>query len=139
MGHVDALSRCHTPSASERGEADGKRLKQVIAHSDSPCISAVSDEPMTSDSRLNMEDVSNSMDCSVISMVDSENVDFQIRAAKARDPALLALKRNLEGKPSTPSALYELTDGVVCRREYSCRTFRSFNAEVKIYSLRNKQ
>lgn len=114
MAHVDALSRCHSSSASEHEEVSGGSSDLVTAERDYHTVSAIDDESIVSDSRVDDDRVSNLTDCNSILMVDSEDVDYQIRATQTRDPNLLERKRKLEEVRTNPSALYELVDGLIC-------------------------
>lgn len=125
MGHVDALSRCHRPSVSERGETD-----VILAES------TAGDEPMDSVDQVNGTHVSDFQDHSIVALVNSEEVDFLIRATQARDPHLLALKKRLEETPSAPSALHELRDGLVCRRDRNRRLYFCVPREMETELIR---
>lgn len=126
MGHVDALSRCHNSSASGQGEVGEVQIE-----------SSASDEPMAPEEQIDSTCVSDSLNRSVIALVNSEEMDFLIRAAQARDPALLALKQKLEETPSAPSALHELRDGLVCRRDRNRKLYFCVPQEMETELIRS--
>lgn len=137
MGHVDALSRCHPPSASEQGEIDeifpdsADGLKSIHG------IPVVNDEPMASDSKVDIVNVGDPRDGSIVAMVDSEDVDFQIRATQTRDPLLRELRRKLQQSPSAPSSLYELRDGLVCRKDRNRNLYSCVPSEMETELIRS--
>lgn len=64
-------------------------------------------------SGVNMNHVDALSRCYTVAVVDSEDIDFQLRATQSRDPIILELKQKLS---NAEDKLYEMKDGIIFRK-----------------------
>lgn len=71
--------------------------------------------------------------CKIVGVIDSEDIDFQLRLTQNRDPIISALKEKLS---KSNSGLYEMRDGIVFRRDRRGELFLYVPSEMESNLIR---